>query len=92
MSGIEQGPFTGNGWDQEKVWRREAKLVPVQTVSTERANSIMDTARSFAKHGQWSDQLVRSMSQGEYHFILDVWETLPGTASFVTALYTLAHG
>ena len=87
----DQGPFTGNGWTAEREWRQGALQVPAQPVPMARAQEIVRTAQERAQCGPWEDQLTRSMTQGEYHFIRDGWDTLPGTASFMTALYALAE-
>lgn len=88
----EQGPFTGKGWDQESVWRKAAMQVPTTLVTKDRGNEIICTAQGLAKHGPWCDQLIRAMTQGEYRFLREVWDTLPGNASFMTALYSVVNG
>lgn len=85
------GPFEGQGWDEQKKWLQEAKRSAPQKVTPQRAKQIMQQARAHAKHGPWVESLERVMTQGEYRFISDYWETMPGNTSFLDALMTLAQ-
>jgi hypothetical protein len=88
---IDLGPFSGKGWDAEKPWRQGAMLVPATPISKERAKEIIEAAQARAHCTPWSDQLVRVMTQGEYHHVRNVWDTLPGHTCFVDALCKLAR-
>lgn len=78
--------FKSAGWAEEKQWLQEARRTPPEKVTPQRAREIMTKAQGISK-GPWSDQLSRVMTKGEYRYILDIWDTMPGNTSFMSAFY-----
>ena len=65
---------------------------PDTLVTQERADQIIEQAKSKAIHGPWSDQLERVMTPAERAEVMDKWDTMPGHTCFVHALLRLRNG
>lgn len=81
------GEFSGR-----EDWMKSAKTVKPVAFSSKRALEIMKQARTMAKSGPWSDQLMKVMKKSENQYVLDVWSKIPGKSSFVDALNFIADG
>lgn len=84
--------FTGSGFTAEKAWKTAARSASPIKVSAKRAAEIEKEARSYATYGPWSDQLTKAMEPGEYRYIYDLWNTLPGGYSFAGVLNDIRLG
>jgi hypothetical protein len=85
-------PFSGSGWSEHKEWLDQAKKATPVTVAPSRAKEIIREAKGMSKVGNWSDQLDRVTSQGEYKYISDRWNEMPGNTSYLDALQSIASG
>lgn len=86
---IPEGPFTGKGFAELELWQQGARAAEPVEVDAARAREIVEQAREATEHGPWSDNVERVLQPGEYRYVYDFWDTLPGDTSFVDALYAV---
>lgn len=60
-------------------------------MSPDRANEIIAQARMRAIGTPWVDQLKHVMTDEERAEVKQVWDTMPGHCSFVSALFSIAN-
>jgi len=74
-------------WDVRSKWLKEVKHVRPDKISPARAKQLIRDHSSPMKPGY-----EFGMTQAEYSYVREVWDTLPGTASFDTAMHYIAKG
>jgi hypothetical protein len=60
-------------------------------VTPQRANEIIEAARTRATVGPWSDQLQHVMTIDERRDLLAMWRRMPGNTCFVDVLTRVAN-
>lgn len=82
-------PRVATRFEELKQWRQEAKRSQPQPISQSRAREIMQCQRSGGFGGK---PLEDCMTQGEFKYMNDLWDTLPGNYSQVDVLNYLIKG
>lgn len=75
-------------WDTIKAWKRKARNTPPTPFGRSRASEISNCQRGV----MGGKALETCMTMGEYRFLMDTWDSMPGNTSQVDALNQIKKG
>jgi hypothetical protein len=79
-------------FEKYRNFHQEAKQTTATPFGPGRAAEIEAAARAATQYGPYSDRMWEQMTPGEYGYVLQVWDVMPGNTCWMDAFHRIANG